>query len=282
MTSKLRGEHAPDAARALLSYQLRRITQAHQLSHETAGKAIGLTRVGFTAIVQGRNLPSDEALGTITAITKHPQLLPHLLELVRLARERRRAEIVKTKEDFYLLLGLEAYARRLTFFESSVVTALFQTEDYAWHMHNGDAFSLPPDHPAIGDKNLAIWRDRQAVLTGEPPAELTFIVEEQVLHRPVGGREVMRAQLDHLVAMSQRPGITIRVLPADVAVHSAIGRSFVLFDMEDHRVAYEETLSQAHYPNDLSAYDTALHDLDARALDPNASRARMLEIKGAT
>jgi hypothetical protein len=282
VTAKLTGEHAPDAARALLSYQLRRITTQKEVSHETAGKAIGLTRVGFTAIVQGRNLPSDEALTILAELTDHEQLLPHLLELVAIARERRRVEIVKTKEDFYLLLGLEAYARRLQIFESSLVTALLQAEDYAWHMFNGDAFSLPPDHPAIGDENLAIWRDRQAVLTGEPPTELEFIVEEQVLHRPVGGRKVMRAQLDHLVAMSERPGITIRVLPANVAVHSAMGRSFQLFDMEDHRVGYEETLAKAHYPTDLSSYDRALHDLGTRALDQEESRARILMIKGAT
>lgn len=69
---------------------------------------------------------------------------------------------------------------------------------------------------------------RQAVLTKDPPLRLWAIVDEAALHRPVGGRDVMKAQLGRLAEAVGLPQVTVQALPYDVGGHPGMAGSFVI------------------------------------------------------
>lgn len=74
---------------------------------------------------------------------------------------------------------------------------------------------------------------RQAILERDDPPLLWVVIDEAVLHRPVGTREVMRDQLLHLVQMSARPNITIQVVPYSAGAHSGLLGAFIIADFDD-------------------------------------------------
>jgi hypothetical protein len=91
---------------------------------------------------------------------------------------------------------------------------------------------------------------RQAILSRPGPTSLWVVLDEAALRRPMGGSAVMRAQLKHLIEMSQRSNVTIQVLPFKMGGHSAVGGPFSVLhfaesDLSD--VVYLEQLASSQY-----------------------------------
>jgi transcriptional regulator with XRE-family HTH domain len=121
----------------------------------------------------------------------------------------------------------EARAVRLRWFEALVVPGMLQTEGYARALLTGRIGSKPGDVDAEVSARLA----RQAILDRDDPPELWVVIDEAVLHRPVGGKQVMREQLLHLIEMAQRPNVVLQVVPAEVAVHDGLrGGAYTVAD----------------------------------------------------
>jgi transcriptional regulator with XRE-family HTH domain len=123
----------------------------------------------------------------------------------------------------------EAHARVLRSFEPLVVPGLLQTEAYARAL-------LANRIAAIDDTEeiVAARMERQAILAREQPPELWVLIDEAVLHRPVGGAAVMREQVGELVKAARRPNIIIQVVPAAMAVHEGLrGAGFVIAHFDD-------------------------------------------------
>jgi hypothetical protein len=110
----------------------------------------------------------------------------------------------------------EGQAVKLRWFELNVVPGLLQTEEYATALltgrigFNGDV-----------DEAVAARLARQAILDRDEPPELFVVIDEAVLHRPVGGPDVMARQLKHLVEMAG-PSTIVRVIPASTGVHDGL------------------------------------------------------------
>jgi hypothetical protein len=68
---------------------------------------------------------------------------------------------------------------------------------------------------------------------GQHPIELTVIVDEVALRRPIGGSDVMRAQLRHVLDLAQEPGVQLTVLPADNCPHIGMDGAFILLDFPE-------------------------------------------------
>ena len=119
----------------------------------------------------------------------------------------------------------EARAVSLKNYQLAVVPGLLQTEDYARALLT-DKIGRSPDEV---DDLVAARMERQAILERERPPELWMVIDEAVLHRPVGGTYVMRDQLAHLAEMARRPNIVLQVIPASVSVHDGLpGAGFVI------------------------------------------------------
>ena len=143
-------------------------------------------------------------------------------------------------DNFDRYVALEQDAREVRAFESTFVHGLLQTEDYARAILN----TLSTADRAATDRFVELRMRRQDRLyVTEDPLIVHIILDEAVLHRPVGGERVMREQLTRLLVDAQRPNITVQVLPFSVGAHRSMDGSFVVLafpDSDDNDLVYVE------------------------------------------
>ncbi|MFI0447380.1 helix-turn-helix domain-containing protein [Actinomadura sp. 6N118] len=157
---------------------------------------------------------------------------------------------------------IETDAIELTFYQLSVIAGLAQTPAYAMAV--------------LGkEKSVDARLERQKILDkGESPT-VTLLVDEQALYRPVGTPETMREQLEHLLALSERPNVTVQVVRGS-GEHQGNGSSFVIATMGDmSRIAYVETAIRGlttDDPVDLVELSRVLAGLRNRSLPGDMSR----------
>lgn len=115
--------------------------------------------------------------------------------------------------DYMELIGLEAEAASEAEWQTQAVPGLLQTEEYARQVHAAfqGVVLEPPGHI---ERRTRVRMIRQQVLTErDPPLELSAVIDESVLLRRVGSREVMSGQLAHLAQMAELPNVELRVVP---------------------------------------------------------------------
>ena len=121
--------------------------------------------------------------------------------------------------------GIEQEASALRWFEPLCVPGLFQTEGYARALLSGGGLFAPDEI----EQQVAARTDRQGVLTRDRPPLLSAVVDEHVLRRRIGGAEVMREQVQHLVKLgSTLPRVRIQVVPMSAGAYVGLGGPFVI------------------------------------------------------
>nr|WP_296067323.1 DUF5753 domain-containing protein [uncultured Actinoplanes sp.] len=177
-------------------------------------------------------------------------------------------------------VALEAEAVLISEWEAQVVPGLLQTDEYARAVIEVGA--------DIGDtatiqRRLALRMARQAVLTREPPPTLQIVLDEAVLHREVGGRDVLCRQLARLSDASRRPGVELLILPFSAGAHAGQTESFMVLEFESGTrapIVHMEGLTGGLFrvkPNEVEVYQDALDDLRERALSAEESRTAIAE-----
>ncbi|MEW2034923.1 helix-turn-helix transcriptional regulator [Streptomyces roseifaciens] len=137
------------------------------------------------------------------------------------ARLRERAAQGGHPSWFAPFTKLERDAVAMRVFESQIIPGLLQTEAYARAMLE----SVRPDRL---EDLVAARMSRQRVLQGEERPHCWFILDEQVLWRPIGGATVWRAQLERLLTEGQNPRTVIQVVPRAVPAHPGLSGAFTL------------------------------------------------------
>jgi transcriptional regulator with XRE-family HTH domain len=157
-------------------------------------------------------------------------------------------------------------------FQPVIVPGLLQTGDYARALIV-ETGNVPTDE--IEDR-VAARLARQSLFSRRPPVRFTFFLHEFVLCLPVGGREVMSDQLHHLLRISVRPHVTLRVVPADVGGHAGIAGPFQLMEFTEFKpVVYLDSETSSLFleePPEIAAYRRVLNGLADKALDAGQSR----------
>jgi transcriptional regulator with XRE-family HTH domain len=176
---------------------------------------------------------------------------------------------------FYL--GLEAEATRVQNFFGSCVPGLMQTTDYARALMQAVPITRTPDQV---ETLVAARVHRQHRLTStDNPLELVAVVEEGALHRPVGGPDVLRAQLRHMSALAELATVTLHVLPSAIGAHAALASGFAILHfgaIGEPDIAYVEhalgavTLDKG---SDVAQAKRSFEAVLAHALDPDDSLA---------
>ncbi|WP_033286943.1 helix-turn-helix domain-containing protein [Streptomyces sp. NRRL F-525] len=132
-------------------------------------------------------------------------------------------------------VGLEADARKVQAWESTYVPGLLQITEYARAVlsSGGDRSAKEVDH-------LVAVREKRQHRLNDAGFELWAVVDESALRRPVGGPEVMRAQINHLRATSDRANVTVQIIPISKGAHPGMRGSFTLleFGAGDPKIAY--------------------------------------------
>jgi transcriptional regulator with XRE-family HTH domain len=185
-------------------------------------------------------------------------------------------------EWFDLYVGLEAAASRLFLYGQELVPGLFQTEDYARTLITADNPGV--DRPEI-DRRVGLRMARQAIVRRPiDPPELQVALNESVLKRPVGGGEIMAAQLQRLAEASQLPNVSLRVVPFSAGFHPGIlsgSFNILRFPLNGNReeseppTVYSDLYTGALYldkPSELQRYSDAFTGIWQHALDEPASR----------
>ncbi|MFC5235805.1 helix-turn-helix transcriptional regulator [Pseudonocardia zijingensis] len=127
-------------------------------------------------------------------------------------------------------IPLEAEASTIRDFTVTYVPGLLQTTDYIRALFDA---SFRRRSEATRERDVTVRKIRQERLTSaERPLELLAVIEEAVLHRPVGGPAVMRAQLARLVEAAALDTVTVQVLPTDVGAHAGIDGAFTVLSFE--------------------------------------------------
>ncbi|HZY57622.1 MAG TPA: DUF5753 domain-containing protein, partial [Rubrobacteraceae bacterium] len=185
-------------------------------------------------------------------------------------------------EWFQLYVTLEDAAETIRQYEPELIPGLLQTRAYAHQVMSVPEGYLTPDEIA---RRVDVRMERQSLLTRPRAPHLSVIIAETALHRPVGGPKVMAEQLQHLLDVTQRASVSVRILPSNVGVHGGMAASaFSMLDFPtDPRsgealeppLVYMDTMTAAaylHKAGEIQAYRMVWDDLTARALDESSSR----------
>jgi hypothetical protein len=173
-------------------------------------------------------------------------------------------------------VSLESGARTLRTYEPHYVTGLLQTPRYARAVLRG---GLPGGSEEELERRVDVRLRRQSLLDGPGAPTLWVVLEETVLHRVVGGPEVMREQIERLLEASESAHVSVDVVPFEAGAHIGACAPFTYFRFEEPElpdIVYSEILSGAMYLDQRS--DVAAHleahnrmslltsDADSRAL----------------
>ncbi|PJE94678.1 transcriptional regulator [Streptomyces carminius] len=170
---------------------------------------------------------------------------------------------------FGLYVSLEGAANTLRGYEPHCVPGLLQTEDYARELLR-TGFPNAPEEEL--DRRVTLRMKRQSLLGGTGAPRLWVVMDETVLRRPVGGPEVMRAQIDRLLEAMTMPNVTVQVLPFEAGPHPGMFGPFQLFRFDIPElpdIVYSESLTGAVYLDerpDTAAYLEVLDRMVAQAV----------------
>ena len=265
----------PTVPRMLVGIELHRYRDAAGISPDQAAYEIRASRSKISRMENGlvRFKERDVTdLLTLYGITDE-QIRGRLVTLARQANTpgwwSKYGDIMADWFESYL--GLETAASVIRTFELQFVHGLFQTEDYA------RAVTLLGHTGSSGeeiDRRVSLRLKRQDLLTSPSPPQVWSVLDEGALRRPVGGRQVMRAQLSHLAEVARMRQVTLQVVPFDRGGHAAAGGSFTVLRFSEPEVpdvVYLEQLTSALYLDkreDVDHYMEVMNHLSTEALTP--------------
>jgi hypothetical protein len=272
----------PTVPRMILGNQLHRYREAAGVTPDRAGYEIRASRSKISRMENGRVGFKERDVADLLALygITDEETYASLIALARQANSpgwwSRYGDIMSDWFEEYL--GLEAAASVIRTFELQFVHGLFQTEDYARAVTMLGNSAAPADEI---DRRVSLRLKRQDLLTGPRPAQVWTVVDEGALRRPVGGRRVMRGQLNRLIEVTEMRHVTIQVVPFSRGGHAAAGGSFSVLrfgDADVPDVVYIEQLTSALYLDkreDVDHYLEVMNHLSTEALTP-AQTARFI------
>ncbi|MFF4142364.1 helix-turn-helix domain-containing protein [Streptomyces sp. NPDC001698] len=277
-----RPEPAPTLLKMLVGVQLAGFREDAGLSQEQSARELGFSAAKLSRIEsgKGRRPPAE---GDVRALLKLYGTDEYessvLLRLLRRAGEPgwwQRYDKRLMPEWFDRLVGLQEAAAAIRTFEIQYVPGLLQTAAYTRAVVER---GLPTASAGEVQRRIELRMRRAELLLRQDAPQVWAVLDESVLLRVLGSREVMREQLDHLVTMAQRPNVTVQIVPLDVTNASApaIPITYLRFgglDLPD--VVYLEHIRSANFLEDrdeTEEYRIALDRLADEALTPQESLA---------
>ena len=286
--SATHGTGAPTVLRIMLGTQLRRLREARGISAQDAARAIRGSESKISRIELGRNAVREVDIADlldlygITDSAEREQLLTLASQANQPGWWHRYQDVLPGWFQSYI--GLEESAECIRSFDSQFVPGLLQTEDYA-----AAVLQLGSYPRAEVDRLVYLRKERQRrFATGG--LKLWAIIDEVALRRPVGTAALMRAQLEHLLEISDRPGLMIQISPFLTGASYAAPGSFSILqfatdDLPD--VVYVEQLTSALYLDkriDVDRYAEAMDTISAASTTPEQTtdllRAMLVDWEG--
>ncbi|MFC8789925.1 helix-turn-helix domain-containing protein [Streptomyces cinereoruber] len=263
-------ESSPQAA---FGARLRRLREEHGWSQEELGARMGYSGTHLSSVETGRKMPTlrlarraDVALGAENAFERE-------------WRDMRQGTLL---EGFPEYVEYESRAVEIRLFQIGIVPGLLQTPEYARALANGDVRrgSITTEQAA---ERVAFLAERQAMLERDRPPMMLVVMDESCIRRPIGGHDVMDAQLRRLSEFAELPNTVLQVAPFDIGERRPFNLPVNLLTLPDlSMVAYAESHAQGHVDRESTAVLPLLagyHQLQAESLSQAHSVAMIDEVR---
>ncbi len=266
---------SPTVRRRRIARELRQLRERSHLTLDQAARQLDMSKSNLSRIenaqigIKPRDVRAALALYGVTGDDAEA-----LVEIARGAQQRgwwqNYSGVLPEWFEFYV--GLEAEASTVRTYEAESVPGLLQTEAYAREM-----FLLTAGAAEV-EKKVAARIHRQNLLRQES-TQLSAVLNEAVLQRPVGGPTVMSEQLAQLADLSELPNVTVQVLPFTAGGHPAMTTPYVILsfaDAPDESIVYLENLTNGQAleePDHVGGYTLVHQKLCSMALGPEESTA---------
>jgi transcriptional regulator with XRE-family HTH domain len=277
---------SPTVKRRRLAAELRRYREAAGLTIDEVAERLEWSTAKISRAENARVtvLPRDvKFLLSTYGLSDHDDVWDVLLTLARESRQRgwwqQYGEAIPGWFEVYV--GLEAEAATVHGYDPEFVPGLLQTEEYARAIHRAALVNATDDEI---EQRVKVRMARQRLLTSDDAPQIWLILNEAVIRREVGGRAVMREQLERLTEASKLTNITLQVVPFDAGAHPAMDGGFSLLgfpEPADPNIVYIEYHTGALYlekTQEVTRYTMAFDHLRASALPVAASRALIARV----
>ncbi len=256
---------APTVLRMVLGKRLRQLREQAGVSFDEAARAIEVTALTVRRMEKaevGLRIPYVKELLRTYGVSD-----TEIEDFLSLAREANQPGWWHKFRDvlpdwFSAYVSLESEAQVIRLYEPQYVPGLLQTHDYAAALLR---VGFPNASPEDVDRRVALRLRRQDLLVKPEAPAIWAILDETVLRRPVGGSEVMRAQIDRLVEATERPKIRIQIMRFAAGPHPGAYGPFHYFRFgfsELPDIVYTEGLAGAQYVDQPAEVVTYLEVLD--------------------
>ena len=248
--------------------------EAAGLTQAELGTAIRYGEDMVSSVERGRRVPKPEFLDAAD------EVLGAGGKIAAMKGDVAEARYPKKVRD---LAKLEAESVELGAYGNHNMHGLLQTEEYARAL-----FRMR--RPAYGEDDLerylAARMARQEIFSRTPLPTLTFVQEEVTLRRPIGGREVLRRQLEHLLEVGRLRHVEIQVMPTDREDHAGMGGELQVLKLKDGTtVGYAAAQLTTHLmsdPKEAHVLELRYGIIRAQALSPRESLAFIEKVLGET
>ncbi|MFJ9659561.1 helix-turn-helix domain-containing protein [Streptomyces griseoflavus] len=226
----VRGQDPADELLRCFGRQIKLFRERAGLTQAALGPLLGYSEAQIAAIEQGRRIARPDTIEKLDTLLEADGVLLAMKRAVALTRYpaffRDAARIEETAVEFHQYAPL-------------IVPGMLQTEAYARTM-----FTVwrPRRNEAEIEQMVSARLARHKLFGRKPAPVLSFVLEEAVLQRPIGGSEVLRGQLEHLFLTGQNPNVEIQVMPTEATDHACVDGPFTLMVPEGgEQVAYLES-----------------------------------------
>jgi hypothetical protein len=275
----------PTALRIVLGAQLRRLRDAAEISRADAGYSIRGSESKISRLELGRvGLKERDVADLLTMYGVTDQTdRETFLEMVKRSNQpgwwHRFNDLMP--DWFQDFVGLEEAATRILTYELQFLPGLMQTEDYARAIAS---HGRPDSAGQDVERRVGLRMNRQKILNRPGAPRLWAVIDESVLHRPVGGRDIMLAQLDHLLELTKQALITLQVVPFQLSGYAAEGPFTMLRfgEPELPDLVYVEHLAGALYldkRDEVELYSRVFDRLTVDALTPDRTRQMLAKAR---
>ncbi|MEU5835386.1 helix-turn-helix transcriptional regulator [Streptomyces diacarni] len=267
----------PTVRRRRLGQELRRLREQRGMTAEEVADRLLVSQSKISRLENGRRSISQRDVRDLCEVyeVEDRRIVDSLMQM---AKESRQQGWWHAFGDipYSVYIGLETDAASLRVYEPQVVPGLLQTHPYAEAVVAG---ALPEATAADIERRVQVRLRRQDRIRDERnPLRLWAVLDESVLRREVGGKHTMAEQLEYLNEMSQRPHVTLQVMPFSMGAHPGVNGQYAILefpDASDSTVIYLEGVTSDLYlekANDVQKYSVMYEHLRAQALNPDQTR----------
>ncbi|MEU9368597.1 helix-turn-helix transcriptional regulator [Streptomyces avermitilis] len=252
--------------------QLKLCRERAGLDRAELGRRTGYSASTIASFEQGRRIPPPKFIDLADEVLDAGGVL-------RVGKE----EVARAQYPAFFrdAAQFEAQAVESHVYATQAAPGLLQTEEYARAVF---AMWRPLLDEVLIEQRVAARLARQEIFARRPAPHLSFVIEEAVLHRPLGGQIVWRGQLEQFLLAGEKRNVEIQVMPLSRLEHAGLAGPFTLMETKDgRRIAYTEVQgdSRVHTEREkVREIEAAYGSLRAQALTPAESLSLIEKLLG--